>query len=49
MLNRVAFTMYPVTDMAAARDFYEGHLALTTSAGATSPWVEYACPAAAVS
>lgn len=27
MLNRVAFTMYPVTDMAAARDFYEGHLA----------------------
>lgn len=44
MLNRVAFTMYPVTDMAVARDFYEGQLGLTTSAGATSPWVEYDLP-----
>ncbi len=44
MINRVAFTMYPVTDMAAARAFYEGTLGLTTSAGATTPWVEYDLP-----
>jgi len=44
MINRVAFTMYPVRDMAAARAFYEGTLGLTTSASATTPWVEYDLP-----
>ena len=39
MFKRVAFTMYPVTDMARARAFYEATLGLPKSkAGATSPW-----------
>ena len=28
MLNKVAFTMYPVTDVARARDFYEKTLGI---------------------
>lgn len=44
MINRVAFTMYPVTDMAAARAFYESQLGLATTASATTPWVEYDLP-----
>ncbi len=44
MLKRVAFTLYPVADMAAARTFYEGALGLATSSSATTPWVEYDLP-----
>ncbi len=29
MLEKVAFTMHPVTDVARARSFYEGTLGLT--------------------
>lgn len=43
MLKKVAFTYYPVKDMAAARAFYEGNLGLATDAG-DSPWVEYDLP-----
>lgn len=42
MLNKVAFTMYPVTDMPRARAFYEDTLGLPPSrSGAASPWVEF--------
>ena len=45
MLRKVAFTMYPVKDMAVARAFYEGTLGLPPStSGATSPWVEFDLP-----
>lgn len=45
MLHKVAFTMYPVKDMAQARAFYEGVLGLgPSSSGASSPWVEYDLP-----
>ena len=44
MLSKVAFTLYPVKDMAACRAFYEGALGLRTEAGDTSPWVEYDLP-----
>ena len=41
MPKKIAFTLYPVKDLPAARAFYEGALGLTTSASATTPWVEY--------
>lgn len=45
MFKRVAFTMYPVTDMARARTFYEDTLGLPASkANATTPWVEFDLP-----
>jgi predicted enzyme related to lactoylglutathione lyase len=45
VLKKVAFTMYPVTDMARARAFYEDTLALGKSrSGPTSPWVELDLP-----
>ena len=44
MLRKVAFTMYPVSDMAAARAFYEGPLGLVSARSTTSPWVEYDLP-----
>ena len=45
MLRKVAFTMYPVRDMARARAFYEETLGLGPSrSGATSPWVEFDLP-----
>ena len=45
MLKKVAFTMYPVSDMARARAFYEGTLGLGPSpSGAQSPWVEFDLP-----
>jgi predicted enzyme related to lactoylglutathione lyase len=45
MLQKVAFTMYPVKDMAAARAFYETTLGLGPSRNsATSPWVEFDLP-----
>ncbi len=45
MLHKVAFTMYPVKDMAQARAFYEDVLGLGPSnSGSNSPWVEYDLP-----
>jgi predicted enzyme related to lactoylglutathione lyase len=45
MFSKVAFTMYPVTDMARARTFYEETLGLGPSRnGPTSPWVEFDLP-----
>jgi predicted enzyme related to lactoylglutathione lyase len=45
MLQKVAFTKYPVKDMAGARIFYEEVLGLGPSrSGATSPWVEFDLP-----
>ena len=45
MFNKVAFTMYPVTDMPRARAFYEETLGLGPSrSGAASPWVEFDLP-----
>ena len=45
MLQKVAFTMYPVTDMARSRAFYEETLGLGPSRnGPTSPWVEFDLP-----
>ena len=45
MLRKVAFTMYPVKDMARARAFYEETLGLARgSAPETVPWVEYDLP-----
>jgi len=45
MFKRVAFTMYPVTDMARARAFYEETLGLPPSKDAAdSPWVEFDLP-----
>jgi predicted enzyme related to lactoylglutathione lyase len=44
VIRKVAFTLYPVKDMAQARAFYEGALGLTSSAGEQSPWVEYDLP-----
>ena len=45
MLNKVAFTMYPVTDSTRARQFYETTLGLRR--GSSSPdgvWTEYDLP-----
>ncbi|MBN8830770.1 MAG: VOC family protein [Sphingomonadales bacterium] len=44
MIRKVAFTLYPVRDMAAARAFYEVKLGLVTTASDTSRWVEYDLP-----
>jgi predicted enzyme related to lactoylglutathione lyase len=45
MFSKVAFTMYPVADMARARAFYEETLGLGPSRNAaTSPWVEFDRP-----
>lgn len=45
MFEKVAFTVYPVADMAAARRFYEETLGLPPAkAGPASPWVEYDLP-----
>lgn len=45
MFRKVAFTMYPVTDMVRARAFYEGVLGFTESSAPESvPWVEYDMP-----
>jgi len=46
MLNKIAFTMYPVTDMKRALNFYEENLALIPSGiSANGAWVEYDLPA----
>jgi predicted enzyme related to lactoylglutathione lyase len=42
--KEIAFTAYPVTDMARARKFYEGVLGLKPNAAVTSGdphWIEY--------
>lgn len=45
MLSKVAFTMYPVTDIRRARAFYEEVLGLGPSRNSpTSPWVEFDLP-----
>ena len=45
MFRKVAFTMYPVTDIARARRFYEETLGLGPSpSNAASPWIEFDLP-----
>lgn len=45
MIKKVAFTMYPVENMARARQFYEKILHLTPgSISAGGAWVEYDLP-----
>jgi len=45
MYRKVAFTMYPVDDMARARNFYEETLGLGPAPqGVASPWVEFDLP-----
>lgn len=42
MIRKIAFTVYPVQDMARARRFYEQDLGLSTSREfAEGAWVEY--------
>lgn len=42
MLKKIAFTMYPVSDMNRARNFYEKTLGLTMSKiSAGGSWIEY--------
>ena len=43
MIQKVAFTMYPVRDMKRARAFYEGTLGLTVSTP-REVWTEYDLP-----
>jgi predicted enzyme related to lactoylglutathione lyase len=46
-LKKVAFTMYPVTDVARARDFYENKLGLTIGSHGNRGerwWIEYDLP-----
>lgn len=41
MITEIAFSAYPVTDMAKARAFYEGVLGLTVETNHGDKWVEY--------
>ena len=41
MIKGVAFMVYPVTDMARARQFYEQDLGLTMSSSYEGVWIEY--------
>jgi predicted enzyme related to lactoylglutathione lyase len=41
MIKKIAFTMYPVTDMVRARKFYEEDLGLVKTADYGGTWVEY--------
>jgi predicted enzyme related to lactoylglutathione lyase len=41
MIKRVAFTMYPVTDLDRARQFYENNLGLKHGYLIEKSWVEY--------
>lgn len=41
MIERIAFTVYPVSDMSRARAFYEGQLGLSVSEDFDNHWVEY--------
>lgn len=47
MLKKVAFTMYPIRDVARARDFYENALGLQAGSGGNQGeryWLEYDLP-----
>ena len=44
MFKKIAFTMYPVIDMARARRFYEETLGLSVSSNYEERWVEYDLP-----
>lgn len=48
MFKKIAFTMYPVTDVARARAFYEETLGLTLGShsehGGDQHWIEYDLP-----
>lgn len=44
MFKKVAFTMYPVIDMARARRFYEETLGLSVGSNYEERWVEYDLP-----
>lgn len=47
MLKKVAFTMYPITDVARARDFYEKKLGLMLGSHGHQGdrwWIEYDLP-----
>lgn len=47
MLKKVAFTMYPITDVPRARDFYENKLGLTIGSHGNQGdnwWIEYDLP-----
>lgn len=45
MFRKVAFTMYPVVDLARARDFYENTLGLPASRAPEGiPWIEFDLP-----
>ena len=41
MIKKVAFTMYPVTDMKRARHFYEDDLGLKPGHEVENSWIEY--------
>lgn len=41
MIKEIAFSFYPVTDMARARAFYEGSLGLKVAMNYDELWVEY--------
>jgi predicted enzyme related to lactoylglutathione lyase len=41
MITSIAFTVYPVSDMARARRFYEGVLGLDQAYAYEDKWVEY--------
>lgn len=41
MIKEIAFTIYPVTDMARARKFYEEILGLKADEGFGESWIEY--------
>jgi predicted enzyme related to lactoylglutathione lyase len=41
MIKHIAFTMYPVKDMARARRFYEGLLGLEVGHDFRGEWIEY--------
>jgi predicted enzyme related to lactoylglutathione lyase len=41
MVKHIAFTMYPVKDMARARKFYEDGLGLQMTSDYQGKWVEY--------
>ncbi len=44
MIKKIAFTMYPVTDIARARRFYEETLQLKMGSNFEDRWVEYDLP-----
>jgi predicted enzyme related to lactoylglutathione lyase len=41
LIKKIAFTMYPVEDMARARKFYEGVLGLKKTENFRGEWLEY--------